>query len=381
MTITSKIPSALAGEYPPPELFLEVPDVQDESGIATYYSRELVLECIDSALAARAAAHQGDGGVEPSDVVYRWRALDNSGFCYGSTPPDDLPQSACLTAFYRQPERFHAALHEISATGNLTATPAQFARHLQSVARDALSAQGQEAQLDQAVEKAWGRFEAAMDKGIGLPPPGIHAAAHYAAFLRREAHKQAEPTKAGAIANAATMIDLLVRETRRLHRELIDAQATTEDSSAAQADADKRDATRYRHLRACNSGSLVIVKIIGTEDDDQIVLTEVDADTEIDTEIAALSRKGGEAPVPTGSWSLWRRRRAMTTDTQDAARYRCLREAAKEQLLNPKGAANEYAPDMRTHWVLPVLMCSGPTGGYRTFDEAVDSLIEEKAGQ
>lgn len=76
-----------------------------------------------------------------TDVVYRWRALDYSGFCYGSNPPD-LPQSASLTAFYRQPDTFHAALHEISATGNLTATPAQFGRHLQKIARDALSGAG-----------------------------------------------------------------------------------------------------------------------------------------------------------------------------------------------------------------------------------------------
>ena len=33
-----------------PESFLEIPDVQDESGINAYYSREVVLECIDAAL-------------------------------------------------------------------------------------------------------------------------------------------------------------------------------------------------------------------------------------------------------------------------------------------------------------------------------------------
>ena len=74
------------------------------------------------------------------NIIYRWRALDYSGFCYGSNPPADLPQSADLTAFYRQPDPFRAALHEISATGNMTATPQQFSRHLQQVARDALAA-------------------------------------------------------------------------------------------------------------------------------------------------------------------------------------------------------------------------------------------------
>lgn len=73
------------------------------------------------------------------EIVYRWQALDYSGFCYGSNPPDDLPARCNLTAFYAQPEAFREALHEISATGNLTATPQQFARHLQKVATDALA--------------------------------------------------------------------------------------------------------------------------------------------------------------------------------------------------------------------------------------------------
>lgn len=34
------------------ESFLGIPDVQDESGINAYYSREVVLECIDAALAS-----------------------------------------------------------------------------------------------------------------------------------------------------------------------------------------------------------------------------------------------------------------------------------------------------------------------------------------
>ena len=47
------------------ESFLEIPDVQDESGINAYYSREVVLECIDAALASHGqapagAAHEAD---------------------------------------------------------------------------------------------------------------------------------------------------------------------------------------------------------------------------------------------------------------------------------------------------------------------------------
>ena len=39
-----------------PESFLEIPDVQDESGINSHYSRELVLECINAALASHGQA-------------------------------------------------------------------------------------------------------------------------------------------------------------------------------------------------------------------------------------------------------------------------------------------------------------------------------------
>lgn len=34
------------------------------------------------------------------EVVYRWLALDYSGFCYGSNPPDNLPNHCNLKAFY-----------------------------------------------------------------------------------------------------------------------------------------------------------------------------------------------------------------------------------------------------------------------------------------
>lgn len=91
----------------------------------------------DTAPAQAGSGQGGDAG--SAQIVYRWQALDYSGFCYGSNPPDDLPARCNLTAFHRQPEAFQAALHEISATGNLTATPQQFARHLQKVATDALT--------------------------------------------------------------------------------------------------------------------------------------------------------------------------------------------------------------------------------------------------
>ena len=69
-----------------------------------------------------------------------------------------------------------------------------------------------------------------------LPPPGVHAAAHYATWLRREAHAHQEP-KAGALRNAARMIEVLTQEARRLHQELIEAQQPgAAPSPAAQGD-------------------------------------------------------------------------------------------------------------------------------------------------
>lgn len=78
--------------------------------------------------------------------------------------------------------------------------------------------------IDAAVEKAWGRFQAAMDKDEPLPPPSVHAAAHYGTWLGREAHRHDEP-RAGAFRNAARMLAVLEAETRRLHAELVAAQA------------------------------------------------------------------------------------------------------------------------------------------------------------
>jgi hypothetical protein len=58
----------------------------------------------------------------------------------------------------------------------------------------------------------------------------------------------------------------------------------------------------------------------------------------------------------------------------DAKRYRALEAAAREELLRPERASCEVLPDMRTHWKLPTLMCSGPVGEFVTFAAAVDAL-------
>ena len=62
---------------------------------------------------------------------------------------------------------------------------------------------------------------------------------------------------------------------------------------------------------------------------------------------------------------------------KDAERYRKLEAAATEQLLHPDRARCEMMPDRRTHWKLPVLMCSGPVGGFVSFADAVDALPPE----
>ena len=74
-------------------------------------------------------------------------------------------------------------------------------------------------------------------------------------------------------------------ELERLHA-LAAGQAT-----AAQADSVLDDAARYRHLRDCNSGSLAVMQITGTDEDDWSILTEDDADAAIDA-----ARKQGATP-------------------------------------------------------------------------------------
>lgn len=139
---------------------------------------DLAADIMDVAaedLEAALARQEADNASSPN-VIYRWRALDYSGFCYGSNPPHDLPSEACLTAFYRDPEGLRSALHEISATGNMTATDKQFSRHLQQIARDALAGAappsapvGQEWTDEQCIEFASCAFRNAPRN----PPEGV----------------------------------------------------------------------------------------------------------------------------------------------------------------------------------------------------------------
>lgn len=83
------------------------------------------------------------------------------------------------------------------------------------------------------------------------------------------------------------------KELRRLHAE---NEALKQQIAATQPAAqgmDALDAKRYRWLRECNSGSLVVVEITGTGDEDWHVLTEADADAAIDAALAAQAKQGG----------------------------------------------------------------------------------------
>lgn len=64
----------------------------------------------------------------------------------------------------------------------------------------------------------------------------------------------------------------------------------------------------------------------------------------------------------------------LLAHVEDARRFRKLQAVAKETLLRPNLGDGYGLPDLRTHWVLPTLMCSGPVGGFVPFAEAVDDL-------
>ena len=66
-------------------------------------------------------------------------------------------------------------------------------------------------------------------------------------------------------------------------------RAVQAPTPAAPADSVLKDAERYRHLRDCNSGSLAVMQITGTGEDDWCILTEDGADAAID----AASNQGG----------------------------------------------------------------------------------------
>lgn len=71
---------------------------------------------------------------------------------------------------------------------------------------------------------------------------------------------------------------------------------------------------------------------------------------------------------------------APTQDAEQAAMWRWLEKNAKEVLLDPRRAASEICPDMRTKWEMPTLICSGPVGGHVTFRGAIRNAMRAEAG-
>lgn len=53
-------------------------------------------------------------------------------------------------------------------------------------------------------------------------------------------------------------------------------------------------------------------------------------------------------------------------------RYRWLEANVKEAYVQPDRVNCEWAPDTRTKWEIPTLICSGPVGGMVPFGEAID---------
>ena len=94
-----------------PESFLEIPDVQDESGINAYYSREVVLECIDAALASHGQAPAQPEGISREDWIEQAvrvyliagdtdeQAQECAAYLWGELDMDDLadPYDAAMS--------------------------------------------------------------------------------------------------------------------------------------------------------------------------------------------------------------------------------------------------------------------------------------------
>lgn len=65
---------------------------------------------------------------------------------------------------------------------------------------------------------------------------------------------------------------------------------------------------------------------------------------------------------------------------KDVERMEWLIKNVQEKLLRPGTLSSDF-PDMRTHWVFPTLMCSGPIGGFQSLREAIDIQIEHEKSQ
>lgn len=251
------------------------------------------------------------------EVVYRWQALDFSGYCYGSNPPEDPPARCNLTPFYRQPDAYRTALHEISATGNLTATGQQFARHLQQIARDALAAAPQVPAPDLADAYTGAREELSIWKRRALEAErNLRAERETTLRLVAEVNAANGPTHMGEAAPQAPAAPveredfawLVVQEAcetepadeddpeciRILRRDLKTAVLAALlrgdiEPAAPAAPAVDADGARYRWLRA-NRDVLLLTGFFGNGCVNRSIL---EVDTAIDTAIAAQAAAKG----------------------------------------------------------------------------------------
>lgn len=68
-------------------------------------------------------------------------------------------------------------------------------------------------------------------------------------------------------------------------------------------------------------------------------------------------------------------------DAEQAAMLQWLDKNAKEVLLDPRRAASEICPDLRTKWEIPTLICSGPIGGHVSFLDAIRAAMKREGAK
>lgn len=68
----------------------------------------------------------------------------------------------------------------------------------------------------------------------------------------------------------------------------------------------------------------------------------------------------------------------MTTENElDLKRFEWLVKNSSERLLKPR-QNSEFDLDLRTNWVTPTLICSGPVGGFTSMREAIDIEMQRE---
>lgn len=71
-------------------------------------------------------------------------------------------------------------------------------------------------------------------------------------------------------------------------------------------------------------------------------------------------------------------RRLRKIDSEKVDRYDWIEANAKEVYIRPELVNCDWAPDIRTKWEIPTLICSGPVGGMMSFGESIDVQRKNK---